>query len=128
MKIDSATTARVLNVTDTLARFGGDKSLLIEMSSILLEDAPRLARQLQAAVLKQDATAIAAHAHALRGLVAGCGGERAAQAAELLENAGHHGTIENAAPQFARLDDELRSLFSAIFAYRDDRLDAEGAR
>lgn len=128
MKVDGGKLVHVLNVSGTLTRFGGDQGLLLEMTAILLEDAPRLARQLQAAVLKKDATAIAAHAHALKGLVAGCGGERAAQAAELLESAGHRGTIENVAPQFAKLEEELRSLFSAIFAYRDNRVDAETAR
>lgn len=119
MRVSNAATARVMNIRDTLARFGGDKELLLEMTSILLEDAPRLARQLQSAVLSKTPAAIATHAHALKGLVAGCGGERAAQAAQALEDAGHQGVIDHANSQFANLEDELHSLFSAIYAYRD---------
>jgi HPt (histidine-containing phosphotransfer) domain-containing protein len=125
MRLDGAATATVLNVDGTLARFGGDKNLLLEMTAILLEDAPRLARQLQSAVLTQNSSAIASHAHALKGLVAGCGGERAAQAAQALEDAGHRGILNHAASQFAKLEDELRSLFSAIYDYRNDHVQIE---
>lgn len=126
MRVSNAATARVMNIRDTLARFGGDKGLLLEMTSILLEDAPRLARQLKTAVLSKNPAAIAAHAHALKGLVAGCGGERAAQAAQTLEDAGHRGLIDQANSQFANLEDELHSLFSAIYTYRDSPSSEDG--
>lgn len=128
MRVDSAVTASVLNVNDTLTRFGGDKSLLLEMTTILLEDAPQLARQLQSAVLNGNASAVASHAHAIKGLVAGCGGERAAHAAEALEDAGHRGGLDQASMQLAKLDDELRSLFDAIYAYRDGAAKVDVAR
>ena len=55
MRVDSGISANVLNVKDTLVRFGGDNELLLEMTEILLEDAPRLARQLQSAVERLEA-------------------------------------------------------------------------
>ncbi len=127
MKLDGAATATVLNVNETLARFGGDRNLLLEMTAILLEDAPRLARQLQAAILTKNSAAIASQAHALKGLVAGCGGERAAHAAQALEDAGHRGILDHVATQFAKLEDELHSLFNAIYAYRAGSADEKVA-
>lgn len=128
MKLDGAATAAVLNVSATLARFGGDKSLLREMTAILLEDAPRLARHLQSAVLSKNSAAIASQAHALKGLVAGCGGERAALAAQTLEDSGHRGTIDHVESQFNKLEEELRFLFNAIYAYRKHDADSEVVR
>jgi HPt (histidine-containing phosphotransfer) domain-containing protein len=128
MRVDSGISANVLNVKDTLVRFGGDNELLLEMTEILLEDAPRLARQLQSAVLTSNASAIAYHAHAIKGLVAGCGGERSAQAAQVLEDAGHRASLDHASLQYAKLEVELRSLFDAIYAYRNGAASFEAAR
>lgn len=127
MKLDGAPTAKVLNIDATLTRFGGDKNLLLEMTAILLEDAPRLARQLQSAILHKNAIAIASQAHALKGLVAGCGGERAAEAAQALEDFGQRGTVDRVESQFTKLEEELRSLFNAIYAYRQGNADGEVA-
>ena len=42
MAVESAKTEPILDIDGTLARFGGDKELFIEMSGMLLEDAPGL--------------------------------------------------------------------------------------
>lgn len=128
MRVDGVATASVLNVDGTLARFGGDKSLLLEMTAILMEDAPRLARQLQSSVLTKNSFAVAGNAHALKGLVAGCGGERAALAAQVLEDAGNRGILDHAASQYANVESELRSLFAAIYAYRHDNAGIDAPR
>jgi HPt (histidine-containing phosphotransfer) domain-containing protein len=107
----------VLDVEGTLARFGGDTELLREMASILVEDAPRLAQELEAGVLADDASAIQMKAHALKGLVVGCGGVRAAQAAQKLEDAGRNQRLDHAAEQLADLQSELQVFIAAIRTY-----------
>ena len=42
MAVESVKTEPILDIDGTLARFGGDKDLFIEMSGMLLEDAPGL--------------------------------------------------------------------------------------
>ena len=42
MSIDTAASSDVLDIQGCLARFGGDKQLFVEITSMLLEDAPRL--------------------------------------------------------------------------------------
>ncbi|MFO0788252.1 MAG: Hpt domain-containing protein [Pirellulales bacterium] len=107
-------TARILNIEATLTRFGGDEQLFREMAAILLDDAPPLAEELKQAVERRDAASIRAKAHALKGLVLGCGGERAGQAAQQIEDAGHHAKLEHVDAQFIELEQELQQLLAAI--------------
>jgi HPt (histidine-containing phosphotransfer) domain-containing protein len=88
MAIDSPVSAGILDLEGALARLGGDKSLFSEMAGIVLEDAPQRLALLIEAVSANDAHSVRMHAHALKGLVAGCGGNRAAKAAQALEDAG----------------------------------------
>src|SRR3954471_7970730 len=117
MTVEQANASKVLDVEGTLARFGGDEELLREMASILLEDAPRVAQQLKAAVLTRDSIAIQMKAHALKGLVAGCGGVRAAQSAQKLEDAGKDQRLDDTTQQLAELELELRQFIEAIQPY-----------
>lgn len=117
MRADEVVAASVLNVQDTLKRFGGDRSLLLEMAAILQEDTPNVLRELKTAVQSHDAQAIKSCAHALKGLVAGCGGERAAVAAQKLEDAGCQGVLEGITELYACVEDELRGFLAALAAY-----------
>jgi HPt (histidine-containing phosphotransfer) domain-containing protein len=117
MSVEQANSSQVLDVEGTLARFGGDKDLFREMTSFLLEDAPRLARELKAGVLAADPSAIQMKAHALKGLVIGCGGVRTAQAAQKLEDAGKSQRLDDTTDQLADLEMELRRFMEAIRPY-----------
>jgi HPt (histidine-containing phosphotransfer) domain-containing protein len=119
MAVDLRSTADpILDIDGTLARFGGDKDLFIEMSGIVLEDAPRVFSNLCSAVETQDAAAIRSHAHALKGLLAGCGGVRAAKAAQILEDAGNSARLENSIEMLRTLETEFESLSRALERYR----------
>src|SRR3972149_8852820 len=85
---DSMPSDPVLDVEGTLARLGGDRELFAELAGYLLDDVPRLLGDVRAAVAAKDAAAVNMSAHALKGLVAGCGGGRAASVAQALEDAG----------------------------------------
>ncbi len=117
MRVDQANTSKVLDVEGTLARFGGDKDLFREMAGIVIEDAPRLAKELRAGVLAADSTAIQMKAHALKGLVLGCGGERTGLTAQKLEDAGKDHRLEAATTQMADCETELRHFLEAIRPY-----------
>ena len=97
MAVESLKTEPILDIDGTLARFGGDKDLFIEMSGILLEDAPGLLADLGRAVDAENAYDVRMRAHALKGLLLGCGGVRAAHIAQVLENAGQSSDLRQAA-------------------------------
>jgi len=116
--VQSAKTDPILDLDGTLARFGGDKELFIEMSGILLEDTPRLVAELGEAVGANKSADVRNHAHALKGLLAGCGGIRAAHVAQLLENAGQSADLSQAAALFATLTNEVDELTRVLQEYR----------
>jgi len=108
----------VLDVEGTLARFGGDKELFVEMSGILLADAPGLIAKLGRAVVAKNAVDVRMHAHAVKGLLAGCGGVRAARVAQLLEDAGQSSDLSHITVFFEALTNEFDQLSRALQQYR----------
>jgi HPt (histidine-containing phosphotransfer) domain-containing protein len=118
MRVQAAETTCVLDVDGCLARFGGDKELFAELTAMLLEDAPPLYVQLKSAVDAQDALRVEARAHALKGLLANCGGMRAASVAQQLEDAGRSQNFAKTGSQIEKLDAELDALVAAIHDYR----------
>jgi HPt (histidine-containing phosphotransfer) domain-containing protein len=120
MRVEQRNSSKILDVEGTLARFGGDEDLFREMAAILLEDAPRIAQELRSSVQTADATAIQMKAHALKGLVLGCGGERTAAVAQKLEDAGKNHRLDGTADQLTELESELHQFFDAIRPYAHD--------
>ena len=118
MAVDSVKTDPILDIDGTLARFGGDKDLFIEMSGIVLEDAPGVLDDLGRAVVARNAQDVRMRAHALKGLLLGCGGIRAAHISQLLENAGQSCDLRQAPAHFAKLQDEFQQLTCALQHYR----------
>jgi len=118
MAVESIKTAPILDVDGTLARLGGDKDLFVEMSGMLLEDAPDLLADLGRAVDSENAYDVRMRAHALKGLLLGCGGVRAAHVAQLLESDGQSADLRQAPSRFAALQDEFKQLTRALEHYR----------
>ena len=114
MAVESVKTEPILDLDGTLARFGGDKELFVEMSGIFLEDAPEVLSSLGQAVESQDAHEVRMRAHALKGLLLGCGGVRAAHIAQVLENDGESADLRQAPSHLATLKDEFDQLVQAI--------------
>jgi HPt (histidine-containing phosphotransfer) domain-containing protein len=108
----------VLDVAGTLVRLGGDGVLYGDLIEFLLVDAPQCFGQLQRAVEMKDAEQAKFHAHSLKGLVAGCGGFRAAGAAQQVEHAAQTTDFDDLKPLMESLQKELESLQEAIADYR----------
>ena len=106
----------VLDLRSALARLGGDEELYADMVQFLWEDSPSLLTQLEAAIASQDASTIQRAAHSLKGLIANCGGVRAAEAAQRLENAGAAGDVVDAAHLLEPLRQEMDQLKRALDA------------
>jgi len=117
MSVEGAAAADVLDIAGTLNRFGGDADLFREMASIVLADAPDIAQSLCASVAASDSHAIQMKAHSLKGLVLGCGGIRAAKAAQKIEDAGRDGKLDHSAEQLADFKIELQRFLDALRAY-----------
>jgi HPt (histidine-containing phosphotransfer) domain-containing protein len=118
MSADSTPPAAVLDVEGALARLGGDEQLFVELAGFVLDDLPPLFDNLRNAVAKKDAASVRGAAHAVKGLVAGCGGVRAAQVAQAIETAGQTRDIAQAASLIDSLQTELELLTRELCAYR----------
>jgi HPt (histidine-containing phosphotransfer) domain-containing protein len=118
MKVESVATGCVLDVEGALARFGGDYELFVEMAGFFLEDAPTLYSDLCDAARNGDAARVRMKAHAIKGLIAGCGGVRAANAAQKVETAGEEGDLSRISELVGSLGEELELLKRAHLAYR----------
>ena len=118
MAVESAKTEPILDIDGTLARLGGDKDLFIEMIGMLLEDAPELLAALSRAVEEENAHDVRMRAHALKGLLLGCGGVRAAHIAQVLENDGQVADLHQAPAQLATLQNEFQLLMRVLERYR----------
>jgi HPt (histidine-containing phosphotransfer) domain-containing protein len=118
MRVHSMTSSPVLDVEGALRRLGGDKQLFIELMGFVLEDVPPALNSLRHAVASKDAPSIRGTAHALKGLVASCGGVRAAEVAQAIESAGQQGNVDDASRSLASLEAELEALARALREYR----------
>src|SRR5687768_6655970 len=114
MSVESVPAGCILDVTGTLARLGGDEELFLEMAGFFYEDAPRLYGDLQVATNGKNAKDIRMSAHALKGLVAGCGGVRAANAAQKVETAGQNNDLTNIDSLVESLGHEVDLLKQAL--------------
>ncbi len=117
MRTDNLSTGAILDVEGTLARFGGDRQLFHDIIGFFLEDSPALLDELRRSVECENSVAVRATAHALKGLAAGCGGVRAAQTAQRVENAGAENDLENIASLMESLEGEFEQLRQAVATY-----------
>lgn len=118
MSVESVSPDVVLDIDGALARFDGDRELFLELTTMVLEDAPQLFADLRIAVKSNDAASAESKAHALKGLLLNGGGTRSARIARQLEDAAHARRLENSIGLVDTLACELGLLTEAIHAYR----------
>jgi HPt (histidine-containing phosphotransfer) domain-containing protein len=117
-RVQSMPTSPVLDIEAALARLGGDQDLFAELAGFAVDDLPQLLENLRDAVAATESADVRSSAHALKGLVAGCGGVRASEVAQQIETAGEAGDIHHAAALIEPLRSELELLTRALQAYR----------
>lgn len=97
----------VLDIQGALTRLDGDSDLLSDLMAFYLEDSERMLGDLHVSVAAGDADGIKMASHALKGLVAGCGGVRATEAARRVEQAAMAKDLSHIQELVQSLDDEL---------------------
>jgi HPt (histidine-containing phosphotransfer) domain-containing protein len=117
MRVEPTCTEPVLDVRKALERLDGDDSLLVDLIGFFLEDSPGMLEDLQQAAAARNASQLQMSAHALKGLVASCGGARAAVAAQRVEHAGAANELGNINALLATLTTEIQSLRSEAEGY-----------
>ncbi|MGA2098227.1 MAG: Hpt domain-containing protein [Candidatus Acidiferrum sp.] len=110
-------TQQVWNLAELLARVDNDIELLHDLLGIFKEDFPRLKQSLLAAVACGDLRTVGHTSHALKGMFANLGAERAAAAAAKLEELASSGERRTLQDALDCLDREATSLLPQLDAY-----------
>ena len=97
-----------------LARVGGDRQLLAEISRLFVDDAPRHLSRIGQAIGGRDADALRRAAHALTGAAANFEAETVVAAARALEDIGRDGAFDKADPAWRLLRQETDRLIDTL--------------
>jgi CheY-like chemotaxis protein len=97
-----------------LARVGGDRELLAEISRLFLDDAPKHLAEIERSIADGDSDGLRRAAHALKGAAANFEAESVVDASRMLEELGRAGTVEGAADFFRTLRRETDSLSETL--------------
>jgi two-component system, sensor histidine kinase and response regulator len=104
----------VVDFDRLLERVGGDRKALAQLVGIFREDAPKQIARVREAVQDQDAPALRAAAHAIKGAVANFAAPEATDAAVRLQRIGESGDLANAEGALARLEHEIGKVLGAL--------------
>lgn len=102
------------DLSEALARVGGDEELLKEIAGLFLDDAPGMLDAIRVAVRDGDATALHRFAHSLKGSVANFGANETVAAAFKLEKMGASGKLEGAQLVLEQLEIEMQRVFTGL--------------
>jgi signal transduction histidine kinase/DNA-binding response OmpR family regulator len=100
--------------TEVLARVGGDRELLAEISRLFVDDAPRHLSKIREALSARDGEALRRAAHGLKGAAANFDAEGVVQAARTLEEMGRTGEFDAHEAAWQTLGVETDRLISML--------------
>ncbi len=109
----------------TLAELDGSEHVLRVLIEATLEEAPRMAASVRAAIEARDATQLRLAAHTLKGALRYFGETPASAAAYCLEKMGSDGNLDNAIDICGHLDKVLAEALGSMYDYLQ-RMSAEG--
>jgi HPt (histidine-containing phosphotransfer) domain-containing protein len=110
--------ATILDLRAAVTRLGGDAELYSDLIEFFLVDAPDLLKDLWHAIETDNTSEIRMKAHALKGLIAGCGGVRAVGVAQLIENTAQSGDREELTSLAQTLETEIDGLIQLLLPHR----------
>jgi signal transduction histidine kinase/CheY-like chemotaxis protein len=109
-----------VDLTEALARVGGDRVLLRDIATTFLEQCPKWLATIRSAVDCGDADALRAAAHPLKGSLGLFGAKAAVDAAGRLESLGRAGKLDDGRSVLADLDRALARVVPALEALGHD--------
>lgn len=115
----SGTSKHACDPNAAIERLGGDIELYKDLLYALFRGVSGQYAALESAVKRGDAPAVHHSAHAVKGLAATCGADRAAELAHELEDLGRARDISGAAKTFSKLDEALHAAQQELAAYLD---------
>jgi len=116
-----AETLDLATIGELLDAVGGDETFVDELVDTFLADAPALLDAIDAAVAADDAAALVAPAHTLKGNSLTLGALELAAVARVLEESGRQGDVSRSAEHAALAREEFGHLEDALQGAREAR-------
>ena len=111
---ESRPASKVVDFARLLERVGGDRKALAELVGIFRADSPKQIARVRKAVRDEDAPALRAAAHAIKGAVGNFAAQGATEAAVRLQRMGESGDLAGAGDALARLEHEIERVLKAL--------------
>jgi CheY-like chemotaxis protein/HPt (histidine-containing phosphotransfer) domain-containing protein len=102
--------------SQVLARVGGDRELLAEISRLFVDDAPQHLQKIRAAIDARDSDALRRAAHSLKGAAANFDADGVVRVARTFEQMGRDATFEDHEKLWKELHAETEQLLSVLRA------------
>ena len=99
---------------DVLARVGGDRQLLVEISRLFVDDAPRHLERIREAIEQRDGESLRRAAHGLKGAAANFEADGVVNAARTLEEIGRTDAFDRHEDAWRALTIETERLVSTL--------------
>jgi two-component system sensor histidine kinase/response regulator len=116
--VAAAAAAPAIDAISLLAGFGGNARLLGEVVDVFRQDAPRLVSQIREAAARDDAEALAAVGHTLKGSLGLFSKGNAYASASRLVQTARTGDLASAAAEVETLDAEVVQLLQELSEFR----------
>ena len=104
----------VLDLSEALSRADGDQDLLLTLARLFLQESPKVAAAVRAALGRQDGDGLAAVAHKLKGSVMVICAPRLFESAKRLEELGRQGEFAEASLVCANVETRLAEVHAAL--------------
>ena len=99
---------------DLLSRADGNRDLALKISTLFIDDAPRMLAEMKEAISAKDAAALAGVAHRLKGAASNFAVAGAIAAAAKLEMLARNGNMDDVQPVFATLEQDIDDLIFSL--------------
>jgi PAS domain S-box-containing protein len=105
-----------LDESALLARFSGDRKLVLTLATAFCQDCPRMMGRIRKAIRARDAAALADAAHALKGSIGNFGASAAFEKAREVEKLAREGKLDGARALCITLEKHLDAFLPALQA------------
>ena len=116
-----STDKSVVNWFEALEGTEGDRDLLMATAEAFLEESPRLLATIRGAITDNATAELEMAAHALKSTLCFFGAMTISDAAAKLEEMAQTGNLDEAAPTFTTLEEDMSKVMSAMRDYVDQR-------
>jgi two-component system sensor histidine kinase/response regulator len=104
----------VLDLSEALSRADGDQDLFLTLATLFLQESPKEAAAVRAALERQDCAVLTAAAHKLKGSVMEMCTPRLFESAKRLEEVGRRGEFAEASSVCADVETRLAEVHAAL--------------